>query len=661
MTFTYNSSVTVANPNATPVLTKHADNIQLDALGRLKTSSLLSSEWYNSTIDKDSDLRLAEQGTAFVITTTANGTQTASTINVGNSSGIYPGAIFTDGVGVPVNPLTIVTAVPSGTSVTLNQSVTVQNGATLTFNNANRTTTATGGQTGVTSLVVAQTTGLYVGDLVTNQNTANPFPINTWVVSITNGTTVVLSQAVTVSNADVINFQHATSWFNQATSDVTMTSGPSIDGRIIRQSRVKHKITPGVSQAVYQSVNFNGSDPNVTKRFGFYNEANGMFWELDTSGNLNVVVRRTLPNGTIVEDRVTRSSFNTDKLDGTGPSGYDITASTTVSITGFSSITAATVGFNVVWNVTSGHGTDISVGTTVVITGITPTTYNGAGVVVANSTNTITVYYDYNPGTYSSGGGSGATLYTSGFHKEFTWWIEFIGGRTGRVRFGFGSTIGPDIVHTFSYGGVLGINYISATALPIRFEIINSGTQSYISTMRNAGFVYNIESTGSTSPSIASATNNAGFAADSTLRPILGFSLRAGAPYSYADLLLKTFDMIDKANNLNNSNRAVLYWALIFNPTISGTLPSGVNCGKASQYFAYTTANAITAGTGYTVFSGYNFSQLPLNNTVTTDFLNMGTDVSGNIPDQLVLCVQLLTAGTATNSMVATMNWIELL
>ena len=564
MTFTYNSSVTVANPNATPVLTKHADNIQLDALSRMKVSTVQDQDWYTSSVDKDGDLRMVESFTSFVVTTTANGTQTNTTINVGSSAGVYPGAVLTDGSGVPYNPPTIVTSIPGGTSVVVNQTITVQNGATMLFNNARRTTTATGGQSSVTSLVVAATTGVYVGDPTT------AFPINTFVVSITNGTTVVLSQTVTVSNADVINFDHARSFFNKQTSDVTMISGPSTDGQVIRQSKIKHKIIPGVSHTIYHTITWNGIDTNVTKRAGLYDANNGIFWEVDGT-TINTVIRRTIADGSIVEDRVPRASWNVDKLDGTGASGFDITSSTTVSITSFNSISAATYGYNVVWNVTAGQGTSFTIGSNVLISGITPSTYNGSYMVVATSANTVTVNYLINPGTYSSS--STPTLYQSQFHKSLTFWIEFIGGRTGRIRFGLGTTAGPTIVHQYSYSGTISTSFINSSDLSKRWSITNNGVApAYPASMTIGGSTFNVEAGGTLNPSFASASNNAGFAADSTLRPIIGFGLRPIAPYNSADLKLKSIDIIDTANRATSGNTnttaGAYYWALFYNKPI---------------------------------------------------------------------------------------------
>jgi hypothetical protein len=117
----------------------------------------------------------------------------------------------------------------------------------------------------------------------------------------------------------------ATSAFLANTAEITMTSGNSASGSVIRQTYVKYKIIPGTSHSVYTTVNFNANntETGVTRRTGLFDGNNGLYWE-QTANTLAVVVRRKVANGSVIEDRTYANSFNTDKLDGTGPSGFDI-------------------------------------------------------------------------------------------------------------------------------------------------------------------------------------------------------------------------------------------------------------------------------------------------------------------------------------------------
>jgi hypothetical protein len=61
---------------------------------------------------------------------------------------------------------------------------------------------------------------------------------------------------------------------------------------------------------------------NVRTRVGYFNEQNGVFLERD--GTTVNIVRRTYTSGAAVDTVVPQSSWNGDKLDGTGDSGYTL-------------------------------------------------------------------------------------------------------------------------------------------------------------------------------------------------------------------------------------------------------------------------------------------------------------------------------------------------
>lgn len=65
--------------------------------------------------------------------------------------------------------------------------------------------------------------------------------------------------------------------------------------------------------------------------------------------------------------------------------------------------------------------------------------------------------------------------------------------------------------------------------------------------------------------------------------------------------------------------------------------------------------------TGFTVDSGFFTGSITQASSTINDFVNMGKDVIGYNPDQLVLCVQQVQSGTVTGNIVATMNWVEFL
>ena len=659
----------VANNSLAPIYVQYASSVQQDALGRLKVSMVQDQTWYAPTVDKDGDLRWTELFTSNVVTTTASSTRTSNILTLASSTGIYAGAVVTDGSGVLYSPPTYVVSV-IGSNVLLNQNATVTSGAVLTFNNNTRLATAAGDQNLTSNLVVSSTTGISPWDQVLNitPGTANVFPFNTFVVSVANATVLTLNQNVSVSNADTISFSTASSYFNENTSDISMTPGNTADGSAIRQTRITQRIIPGVSHTVYQSVNFNGNDYNTVKKFGLYNDHGGMYWQINgTADSLAAVVRRTQPDGTIYEDVVYRPNFNIDPLDGTGASKFNITTTQNVAITSWAStvVNPNFVGGQLVtYNVTANQGNTFALGSSVTVSGVTPATFNGTFSVSSYGTSNVTVAYPTNPGVFGSL--SNGNLYQSQYHKYFTWWIEFIGGRTGRIRFGLGTTAGPTIAHTFNYSGVLSSTFVSTASLPVRYEINNVATVPYHPTMLIAGSTFNMEAGQSVNPGFGVSAFTTGWLADATLSPIIGIGLRAKAPFNSADMQLKSFTMLDTANRVVGGGGAgtlygAYYWQLILNPLISGPIPVPVNSGKASRYWKYQPGANIVPNTGVLVDSGFFTSQIAQSNETITNFLNMGKDVQGYNPDQLVLCVQQLAAGANGGNIVASMNWVEFL
>lgn len=107
---------------------------------------------------------------------------------------------------------------------------------------------------------------------------------------------------------------------NKASVDLAVTI--AINSTAIFQSRQYVFYQPGKSQLVSISGNFVATAANVTKRFGYFDADNGVFFQL--SGSTLSVVRRTKVSGSVVDNTTAKSSWNLDKLDGTGDSSITI-------------------------------------------------------------------------------------------------------------------------------------------------------------------------------------------------------------------------------------------------------------------------------------------------------------------------------------------------
>jgi hypothetical protein len=370
-----------------------------------------------------------------------------------------------------------------------------------------------------------------------------------------------------------VNGTGANTTFNANTSEVNLYSGTTSGGFAYRQTRTKYKIIPGSSHSAYFTVNFDGATSGCTKRIGLFNTSHGMFWELDNSGNLNVVVRKASSTGSIYDDRVASTAFNIDKLDGTGPSKFNIS--------------------------------------------------------------------------------------TAGLDKYYTFWFDFVGGRTGRIRFGMGTPSGAQIVHQFSYAGTNTTPSITSTSLPIRVEVYNNTVQGSSPSIQMAGQVFNQESAKRFQGSIATGNSVVGWASTATLQPLLGVSLRPTAPFNQQDIQMESFTVQD-LNNLDSKNNTngVYYYEWRLNPTIGGTLPTAINAGKASQYLPYVSGTNTVSG-GLILKSGiFTSAQQVLQLGNLAENLNFGADIN-DVPDLLVLCIKTFQVGTAAGSMVAAVNWTE--
>jgi hypothetical protein len=142
-------------------------------------------------------------------------------------------------------------------------------------------------------------------------------------------------------NDNLINGGTAVYNANKASATLSTSSDPS--SRATHQTKMYHHYQPGKSQLILSSVVFGHAQQNVTKRTGYFDDKNGIFFEQVGSsisdntdnGTLNWVIR-SYTSGLADESdigtykrRVPQSEWNVDKCDGTGPSGFNIDTSKT--------------------------------------------------------------------------------------------------------------------------------------------------------------------------------------------------------------------------------------------------------------------------------------------------------------------------------------------
>jgi hypothetical protein len=134
-------------------------------------------------------------------------------------------------------------------------------------------------------------------------------------------------------------FQYGTEtdvWETSATSGGTATHDPAISGidmavtstagsQVIRQTRNTMRYIPGRSSTLSFAVRYEAPVAGIRRRVGLFNGTDGFYFEDDGGDYACVIINSDGGSPTI--NRVSRSNWNGDKLDGTGPSG--ITANPT--------------------------------------------------------------------------------------------------------------------------------------------------------------------------------------------------------------------------------------------------------------------------------------------------------------------------------------------
>jgi hypothetical protein len=102
---------------------------------------------------------------------------------------------------------------------------------------------------------------------------------------------------------------------------IDFTSTVSTAGVYTRQTFRRFSYQPGKSQLILMTgvLNLSGGGTGVERRIGYFDDDNGLFFEIDNA-TVGVTVR-TSDSGTPVDSTTVQGSWNLDTMDGNGPSG----------------------------------------------------------------------------------------------------------------------------------------------------------------------------------------------------------------------------------------------------------------------------------------------------------------------------------------------------
>ena len=102
-------------------------------------------------------------------------------------------------------------------------------------------------------------------------------------------------------------------------SGIVLSTGSSADDRATTTSHLYHKYQAAIAQTFMATVAIgDNGKTNVTRRWGYFDDQDGLFFELDDD-TLYVVVRSST-SGTVEEIRIPQHKWNTDRVNGEGGS-----------------------------------------------------------------------------------------------------------------------------------------------------------------------------------------------------------------------------------------------------------------------------------------------------------------------------------------------------
>jgi len=120
-----------------------------------------------------------------------------------------------------------------------------------------------------------------------------------------------------VSNGGTVTYQP-----DKACARLTTTSNPL--SSVIHQTKFYHHYMPGKSQLIKSTFNFYANTLNVTKRTGYFDDKNGMYFEQDGNGVLSFCIRTNISGTPSDTRKITQANWNIDKCNGLGPSSFNL-------------------------------------------------------------------------------------------------------------------------------------------------------------------------------------------------------------------------------------------------------------------------------------------------------------------------------------------------
>lgn len=228
-------------------------------------------------------------------------------------------------------------------------------------------------------------------------------------------------------------------------------------------------------------------------------------------------------------------------------------------------------------------------------------------------------------------------------------WLDFQFLGVGTVRFGFEINGVQYLCHQVNHANLTATQPYMATAnLPVRYEIVNTGTASGTATM--GCICAKVDSEGGFEPVGIQYSASNGVTAKSTtttLIPLL--SIRPGP--TFGGITNRGWIMPQSAEifGVSSPNALNVYYQIILNATLTGASWTAVNTNAMGQYDI--TASAVALGTGVVIEEGYtvtNANKGGIGAAFSTVFSSrpLVNSFDGTTPDTLTIAARTIT-GTA--------------
>lgn len=322
MAFGANDSATeVSNENPLPV-----------NIGSATIS--LSSGSFNVTFTSGTFALLS--GEVHVMSGNINSYITSGNINAVVNSGNINSYITSGNVNAVINSGNINAVINSGN---INSYITSGN-INAVINSGNINARITSGNINVNSGLVSI---VHSGTVVSQ---SNPFPVSIGSGAVTgNGIPVTFAAGSTdafgrlrVSNPftlfdsqhryqvndkwDYVSSGGGSTSYDINGSLVNLNTSLVSGAQVVTETKRVMTYQPGKSLLTYSTFTMCSGQTNQRQRVGYFGAENGIYFEMNGT-TPNFVLRNSI-SGSIVEERVPKTEWNVDRLDGTGPSGYTL-------------------------------------------------------------------------------------------------------------------------------------------------------------------------------------------------------------------------------------------------------------------------------------------------------------------------------------------------